>query len=82
MFKYYVNLFPPFLYLHVCERGHDEGTNPRAANGDAGDEGPLLIKVLCDAVKPGEVDDAQPQPQQPPSSEVEEEDAGSHRTQT
>ena len=60
----------------VSEGSHDGGSDPGAADGDAGDDGPPLVEVLGDAVQPGQVDDAQPQAHQTAGGEVEEEDAG------
>ena len=68
--------------LHLCEGGHDEGAEAGAADGDPRDERPPLVKVLSDAVQPGQVDDAEPQPDQPPGTEVEEEDGGRHGGET
>ena len=39
--------------LHVGEGRHDEGPDAGAANGDAGDEGSLLVEILRDTVQPG-----------------------------
>ena len=66
----------------VTERGEDECPDARATDGDSGDDGPLLVEVLRDAVQPGQVDDAEPQPDQPPGTEVEEEDGGRHGGET
>ena len=65
----------------VTERGEDECPDARATDGDSGDDGPLLVEVLRDAVQPGQVDDAQPQADQAARAEVEEVDVGSHGAQ-
>ena len=65
----------------VTERGEDESPDAGATDGDSGDDGPLLVEVLRDAVQPGQVDDAQPQADQAARAEVEEVDVGSHGAQ-
>ena len=39
-----------------CDRSHNEGSEARPTDGDAGGEGPLLLKVHRHAHDGGEVD--------------------------
>ena len=79
-FKYIMSNVCRFLL--VCEGSHDGRPDPRPADGDASDHGPLLVEVLRDAVQPGQVDDAQPQAHEAAGREVEEDHAGGEGGET
>ena len=62
--------------LQVCKRCKDGCADTRAADRDTRDERPLLREILSDAVKSGQVDDAQAEADHDPGGDVEEVDGG------